>query len=150
MIGANAAKTLSGLEYLQKMIQGEIPSSPIGRLMDMSGAEISEGRVVFSAMPQEFHYNPIGVVHGGFFATLLDSALGCSIHSALPAGVGYTTLELHINFIRAITQTTGMVQAIGEVIHVGRTVATSQARLVDASGKLYAHGTTTCMIFRPD
>jgi uncharacterized protein (TIGR00369 family) len=90
------------------------------------------------------------VVHGGFFATLLDSALGCSIHSALPVGVGYTTLELHINFIRAITQTTGMVQAIGEVIHVGRTVATSQARLVDANGKLYAHGTTTCMIFRPD
>jgi uncharacterized protein (TIGR00369 family) len=150
MIGANAAKGLSGLEYLQKMINGEIPSSPIGRLMDMSGAEISEGRVVFSAMPQEFHYNPIGVVHGGFFATLLDSALGCSIHSALPVGVGYTTLELHINFIRAITQTTGMVQAIGEVIHVGRTVATSQARLVDANGKLYAHGTTTCMIFRPD
>lgn len=149
MIGASAARTLSGMDYLQAMLRGEFPPPPIAKLMNFTLSEVSEGHAIFTCQPGEYHYNPIGVVHGGLAATLLDSALGCSVHSALPAGVGYTTLELHVNLLRAITATTGLLRCESEVIHMGRTVATAQAKLTDEAGKIYAHGTTTCMIFRP-
>jgi len=103
---------------------------------------------VFAVTPQEFHYNPIGVVHGGLAATLLDSAMGCAVHSTLPAGVGYTTLEFKVNFARAITGDTGRVVCEGNLIHRGRTVATAEGRVIaEDTGKLLAHGTTTCLLF---
>lgn len=150
LIGASAARTMSGMEYLNAMLRGEIPRPPISHTMDFTLESCSEGRAVFSVTPSEFHYNPIGMVHGGLAATLLDSALGCAIHTTLPAGVGYTTLELHINLVRAITKDSGLLRAEAEIIHLGRTLGTAQARLSGSDGKLYAHGTTTCMIFRPD
>ena len=109
-----------------------------------------EGRAVFECTPSEYHYNPIGVVHGGLAATLLDSALGCAVHSTLAAGAGYSTVELHVNLVRPITMQTGRMRCEAEIVHVGRSMATAQGRLTDAAGKLYAHGTTTCMIFGVD
>ncbi|NTX01356.1 PaaI family thioesterase [Myxococcus sp. CA051A] len=147
--GVAAAKSLSGLEYLRAIVRGEVPGAPIAALMGFAPVEVSEGRAVFVVEPGEHHYNPIGTVHGGLAATLLDSALGCAVHSTLPVGAGYTTLELHVNMVRAISHDTGLLTCTGEVIHVGGRVATAQARLTDADGKLYAHGTTTCMVFRP-
>jgi uncharacterized protein (TIGR00369 family) len=149
MPGARLGQTMSGLEYLQAMTSGKIPPPPIAVLLGFWPVEVSEGRVVFAMEPAEYHYNPIGTVHGGLAATLIDSALGCAIHSMLPAGVGYTTLELKVNYLRPMTSKTGTVYCEGEVIYVGGRVATAQARLHDAEGKLYAHGTTTCMIMRP-
>ena len=143
-----AGQSMSGLEYLQAMQTGKVPSAPIAALMGMWIAEVSEGRVVFAAEPAEYHYNPLGIVHGGFAATLLDSALGCAIHSVLPVGTNYTTLELKVNYLRPMTQKTGTVYCEGKIIHLGGRVATAEARLTDAAGKLYAHGTTTCMVFR--
>jgi uncharacterized protein (TIGR00369 family) len=146
---AEAGRGLSGLEYLQKIVAGELPRPPIGALMNFAIAELSEGRAVFTVEPAEYHYNPIGVVHGGLAATLLDSAMGCAVHSMLPAGAGYTTLEIKVNFLRAMTAETGTVRCEAQAIHIGGRTATAEGRVVDASGKLYAHGTTTCMIFRP-
>ncbi len=114
----------------------------------MGVSEVSEGRVIFTCVPHEWHYNPIGVVHGGLAATLLDSAMGCCVQTMLPMGVGYTTLELSVNYIRAMTLKTGEVRAIAEIIHSGRQTATAQAKILDADSKLYAHGTTTCLILR--
>jgi uncharacterized protein (TIGR00369 family) len=150
MLGASAAMTMSGLEYLQAMSRGEIPVPPISKLMNMSGMEVSAGRVVFSVVPEEYHYNPIGMVHGGLAATILDSALGCTIQTMLPAGVGYSTLELKVNYVRTMTIKTGRVRAIGEVIPMGRTTAIAEAKLLDDQDKLYAFATTTCMIMRPE
>lgn len=149
MVGAKAAPTMSGLEYLQAMGRGELPPPPIMATLAIEPVEIVEGRVVFAVTPAEFHYNPIGVVHGGLASTLCDSAMACAIHSTLPAGVGYTTLELKINFVRPLTIATGRVQCEGTIIHPGGRVATAEARITDAAGKLYAHATTTCMILRP-
>ena len=148
-IVANAARSMSGLEFLQKIANGEVPPPPIMQLINFQGAEVSEGKAVFKCTPDERHYSVLAMVHGGVAATLLDTALACSIHSLLPAGVGYTTLELHVNYVRPLTIKTGEIRCEGEVIHLGRTVATAQARIVDAAGKLYAHATTTCMILRP-
>ena len=145
---ANAAAGLSGLEYLHKIVAGELPPPPIGLLLDFRIAEISEGGAVFLVTPAEFHYNPIGVVHGGVAATLLDSAMGCAVHSTLPAGASYTTLEIKVNYVRAMTAETGEVRCEAKVIHVGGRTATAEGRIVDAGGKLYAHATTTCLIFR--
>ena len=146
---AEAGRSLSGLEYLQKIVAGELPRPPIGALMNFGISELSEGRAVFTVEPAEYHYNPIGVVHGGLAATLLDSAMGCAVHSTLPAGVGYTTLEIKVNYIRPMTAETGSVRCVANVIHVGGRTATAEGRVVDQSGKLYAHATTTCIIFRP-
>jgi uncharacterized protein (TIGR00369 family) len=146
LIGAQAALSLSGLEYLQKVASGELPGPPIARLMNFTGFDVESGRAVFRALPDESVYNPIGLVHGGFTSTLLDSAMGCAVHSTLPVGSGYTTLELKVHMVRPITVDTGEVTCTGTVIHAGRRVATAEGRLTDASGKLYAHGTTTCMI----
>ena len=150
MITANAGYGQSGLAFLQRMMQGEIPPPPIARLIGFRLSEVSEGKAVFTCTPGEQHYNPIGVVHGGLAAILLDSAMGCAVQTMLPEGVGYTTAELHINLVRAITSTTGLLRAEAEVIHSGRRMATAQGRIVDEQGKLYAHGTTTCMVFEPE
>lgn len=145
-----AARTgmgMSGLAYMQAMIAGELPKPPIAHTLDFNLLEASEGRAVFGIQPSEFHYNPIGVIHGGLAATLLDSALGVAVHTTLPQGKGYTTAQLNINLTRPITATTGYLRAEAQVIHVGRTTATAEGRLVDEHGKLYAHATTTCLIF---
>ena len=145
---AEAGRGLPGFEFLQKIVNGELPQPPLARLMDFQIVELEEGCAVFAVNPAEFHYNPIGVVHGGLAATLLDSAMGCAIHSMLPAGSGYTTLELKVNFIRAMTAETGRVRAEGKLIHLGGRTATAEGRVIDESGKLYAHATTTCLILR--
>ena len=145
---AARGKGLSGLEYLHAIAAGEIPPPPIAVLLGFELEEVEEGRAVFAVTPGEYHYNPIGVVHGGLAATLLDSAMGCAVHSTLPAGVGYTTLEFKVNFARAITGDTGRVVCEGNVIHRGRTVATAEGRVIaEDTGKLLAHGTTTCLLF---
>ena len=117
--------------------------------MNFNIVEVGEGRAVFAVDPAEYHYNPIGVVHGGLAATLLDSAMGCAVHSTLPAGAGYTTLEIKVNFIRAMTADTGRVRCEAKVVHVGGRTATAEGRVVDEAGKLYAHGSTTCLVLRP-
>jgi uncharacterized protein (TIGR00369 family) len=146
---ADAGRELSGLEYLRKIVAGELPRPPISALMNFGLVELSEGYAVFDVEPAEYHYNPIGVVHGGLAATLLDSAMGCAVHSTLPAGVGYTTLEIKVNFVRAMTAETGRVRCEAKLIHLGGRTATAEGRIIDEGGKLYAHGTTTCLILRP-
>ena len=145
---AEAGRGMSGFEFLQKIVAGDLPRPPLSSLMNFQIVELEEGRAVFAVNPAEYHYNPIGVVHGGLAATLLDSAMGCAIHSMLPAGSGYTTLELKVNFIRAMTAETGRVRAEGKLIHLGGRTATAEGRVIDDSGKLYAHATTTCLVLR--
>jgi uncharacterized protein (TIGR00369 family) len=145
---AAAISELSGLERMRRVIAGELPQSPIARLMNFRMVEAGEGRAVFEGVPEEYHYNPIGMVHGGFAATMLDSAMGCAVHTLLPARVGYTTLEFKLNFVKPVKITTGPVRAVGTVLHGGRTTALAEGRLVSADGTLYAHATTTCLIFR--
>jgi uncharacterized protein (TIGR00369 family) len=139
--------SMSGLAFLNGIIDGSLPPPPMAVTLGFHLAEASQGRVVFEGAPEFRHYNPIGSVHGGFAATLLDSALGCSIFSTLSKGETWTTLELKLNFVRGLTKDTGPVRAEGRVIHRGRSVATSEGDLRDRAGKLYAHATTTCMIF---
>jgi len=135
------------MAYLQAIMDGTLPPPPIALTLGMDLVELGEGRAVFAAEPSEYHYNPIGVVHGGLAATLLDSATGCAVQTTLPAGVGYTTLELKTNFVGAITRDTGRVLCEAEVVHRGGTIATAEGRLrVESSGKLLAHGTSTCLI----
>jgi uncharacterized protein (TIGR00369 family) len=145
---ANAGAGLSGIEYLRKIVAGELPPPPIGVLMNFRIGEVSEGHAVFLVTPEEYHYNPIGVVHGGVAATLLDSAMGCAVHSTLPAGARYTTLEIKVNYIRPMSAETGEVRCEANIIHVGARTATAEGKIVDQQGKLYAHATTTCIIFR--
>lgn len=147
-LAAQAVRSMSGLEFFQAMGAGRLPLPPIMKLMDIRPVEVSEGRIVFSVEPAEYHYNPIGTVHGGLAATLLDSAMSCAIHTMLPLGSGYTTLEIKVNFVRPLTSETGIVYAEGKALHVGGRVATAEGRITDAQGKLYAHGTTTCLILR--
>src|SRR5215813_13543181 len=127
----------SGLELLHAIAAGTLPKPPIANTLDFALAEVREGFVVFEVIPAEYHYNPLCVAHGGLAATLLDSAMGCAIHSTLPAVAGYTTIELKVNYIRALTATTGKVRAEGKVIHVGGRVGVAEGRIVDAEGKLY-------------
>jgi uncharacterized protein (TIGR00369 family) len=150
MIGALAGRRMAGIEYLRAIRDGRIPQPPIAWTLDFTLEEVEEGRVTFAATPAEFHYNPIGVVHGGVAVTLLDSAMGSAVHSLLPAGVGYTTLEIKTNLLRAITLDTGPVRAEGTVVHAGRRTALAEGRLTDAAGKLLAHATSTCLILRPE
>jgi len=142
----SSGKALAGIDYMKEMIAGRIAPPPIMRLMGFRLAQVGEGLAVFECEPGEQHYNPIGVVHGGLAMTLLDSAMGCCVHTRLPANTGYTTLEAKVNLVRAITAKTGTIRATGKVIHFGGKTATAEARLEDAAGKLYAHGTTTCII----
>ncbi len=148
--GAGAATEMSGLEYLRAIARGELPAAPMADLLGFALHEIEEGRVVFECVPDEYHYNPIGAVHGGLACTLFDSAMGCAVHTMLPAGVGYTTVELKVNFLRPITAKTGRLLCEGVAIHVGGRIATAESRLHDEDGKLYGHATTTCMILRED
>ncbi len=148
MPAAKLGQSMSGFEYIQAVQTGKVPPPPIAVLLGMWIEDLSEGRVVFAVEPAEYHYNPIGMVHGGLAATLLDSALGCAIHSTLPAGTGYNTLQLNINYVRPLSTKTGVVYCEGKVIHSGGRVATAEGRLTDANGKLYAHATTTCIILK--
>lgn len=143
-----AAQHMSGREYLEAIRDGRVPPPPIAQLLGFRLTEVEDGRAVFTTEPAEYHYNPIGVVHGGFAATLLDSAMGCAVASRLPQGVVYTTLEIKVNYVRPLTMETGPVRCEGAVIHLGGTVATADGRLTDAAGKLYAHATTTCLVMR--
>lgn len=147
VVSPEVLTSYDGLDFLRAIIDGTQPRPPIFELMGMTASEAVFGRVAFEGVPEFRHYNPIGSVHGGFAATMLDSALGCAIFSTLKKGETWTTLELKVNYVRAMTKDTGPVRAEGRIIHRGRTVATSEGDLKDASGKLYAHATTTCMIF---
>jgi uncharacterized protein (TIGR00369 family) len=131
------------------MIAGALPSPPIATLLGFDLVEVDEGRAVFAAVPGPEHYNPIGMVHGGLAATLIDSATGCAVHTTLPAGAAYTTTDVQVRFVRPITRDTGRLECVGEVVHRGRTVATAQARLT-AGDKLLAHGTASLLILSPD
>lgn len=137
----------SGLDFLQGMIAGRHPNPPMCETLGFHLVEVESGRAVFEGIPRFEYYNPIGTVHGGFAATMLDSSLGCAIFSTLAKGDGWTTLELKLNLVRPITQDTGPVKAEGRLIYRGRTVGTSEGDLKDAAGRIYAHATTTCMIF---
>jgi uncharacterized protein (TIGR00369 family) len=137
----------TGLQMFEAMFAGELPRPPIGDTLDFVPIHIEPGLAVFQGRPQRKHYNPLGTVHGGWFATLLDSAVACAVHSTLPVGKGYTTLELKLNIVRALTDAVPLVRAEGRLVHGGRQVATAEGRLVGPDGKLYAHATTTCLIF---
>jgi len=140
-----AGKT--GLEVMQAMLRGELPYPPIAQTLDFTVIEVAEGRAVFQGTPGPAHLNPMGTVHGGWYATLLDSALGCAVHTMMPVGRGYTTAELGVNLVRAIGAKAPRVRAEGKVIHCGRQLATAEAKLYGPDGTLYAHGTTTCLVF---
>ena len=143
---AESGRGMAGIEFLRTMAAGKLPPPPIAQLMGFRLVEVDNGLAVFECTPGEQHYNPIGVVHGGLAMTLLDSCMGCSVQTVMPAGSGYTTLEAKVNLVRALTSTTGKVRATGRLIHAGKSIATAEGRIEDASGKLYAHGTTTCII----
>lgn len=137
----------AGAEFLRMIKDGELPLAPIFETLDFHLAEVEVGRVVFAGRPQRRHYNPIGTVHGGWAATLLDSCMACAVHSTLPAGQGYTTLEIKVHYTRAVRDDMGLLRAEGRIIHSGRQIGTSEGRLVDDKGRVYAHGTTTCLVF---
>ena len=141
------ARTMDGLSLFKGLLEGRFPAPPITKALGFRVSAVELGRVVFDYTPVYDHYNPLGTVHGGIAATLLDSVMGCCIHTTLKAGIGYTTVEIKVNYVRAMTDKTGEVRAEGKVINVGSRIATSESRLVDAAGKLLAHGTTTCLIF---
>jgi uncharacterized protein (TIGR00369 family) len=140
-----AGKT--GLEALRAMLAGALPYPPIARTLSFQLLEVEEGRALFQGAPGPDHLNPLGSIHGGWYATLLDSALGCAVHTMMPAGRGYTTAELGVNLVKAISPKVQRVRAEGKVIHCGRQLATAEARLYGPDGTLYAHGTTTCLVF---
>ncbi len=141
------ARAMDGMTMFTEMLAGRLPAPPICRTLGMALAEIEPGRVVFAYTPVFEHYNPPGSVHGGIAATLLDSVMGCCVHTTLKAGTGYATVEIKVNYVRAMTDKTGPVRAEGRIINVGSRIATSEGKLMDATGRLLAHGTTTCLIF---
>jgi uncharacterized protein (TIGR00369 family) len=142
-----AWREMGGLSYLQVLIRDELPRPPFGILLGFSLIEADEGWAVFSVEPAEYHYNPLGSAHGGLASALLDSALGCAIQTMLPAGATYTTAQSNVNFVRPLTVETGPVRCEAKALHVGRKLATAEGQLIDADGKLYAHGSTTCVVF---
>ena len=146
MTCAAAARAMSGRDFLEAMVRGDYPRPPIAHALGFALVEVGEGAAVFEVTPAEYHYNPIGVVHGGLLATLLDSAMGCAVNAALPVGMGFTTLEIKVNYLRPLTMATGPVRAEGTVVHLGRRVAVAEASLSDASGKVYATASATCLI----
>lgn len=140
-------RTLDGLALFKGLVEGRFPAPPIAKVLGFTLTEVEFGRVVFAYTPVADHYNPLGTVHGGVAATLLDSVMGCCVHTTLKAGIGYTTVEIKVNYVRAMTDKTGPVTVEGKVINVGSRIATSEGKLYDGAGKLMAHGTTTCLIF---
>ena len=137
----------SGLEMMQALLRGELPYAPIARTLDFTLVEVGAGLAIFQGTPGPAHLNPMGTIHGGWYATLLDSALGCAVHTLMPAGRAYTTAELSVNLVRAIGPKAPRVRAEGKVIHCGRQLATAEGRLYGPDGTLYAHATTTCLVF---
>lgn len=144
---ARAIGTTSGIEMLRGMVAGELPPPPIMQALGIDGFEVEEGHATFLLTPREYHYNPLGSVHGGVIATLLDSAAGCSVHSVLPAGRGYTSLDLSVKYLRPVTIHSGQLRCVGGVLSQGRSTALGEARLFDGAGRLTAHATSTCMLF---
>lgn len=138
---------LSGLQVFEAIFARDLPAPPIGDTLDFIPIHMAPGLAVFQGKPKLRHYNPLGTVHGGWFCTLLDSAVGCAVHTTLPAGKGYTTLEIKVNMLRPLTDAVPLVRAEGKVVHAGKQVATAEGRIVGADGKIYAHATTTCLIF---
>jgi uncharacterized protein (TIGR00369 family) len=147
VVSPDVLMSYDGVSFLRALLEGTLPPPPITETLGFRLASVAPGRVVFEGEPQLKHYNPIGSVHGGFAMTLLDSALGCAVHSVLGKGETYTTLEIKVNLVRPLTKDTGLVSAEGRIIHRGRSVGTAEGDVKDKSGKLYAHATTTCMIF---
>lgn len=147
---AAAGPRLSGMEFFAAMIEGKIAIPPIMSTLEFDGFSFEEGKVEFRLTPREFHYNPLGSVHGGVFATLLDSACGCAVHTKLPAGVFYTSLDLTVKFLRPVSVETGPITASGTVVQLGRRTALAEARITDAAGKLYATASSSCLIMRPE
>jgi uncharacterized protein (TIGR00369 family) len=147
LAGAALSLEMSGLDYLRRILAGQLPPPPIAVLLGMNIVEVEPGRAVFTLDVAEHLYNPIGSVHGGVFCTVLDSAMGCAVHSMLPAGKAYTTLELKVNLVKALTTETPRVSSEGRVISSGRRVATASAQIAGPDGTLFAHATTTCLIF---
>ncbi|WP_326606299.1 PaaI family thioesterase [Streptomyces sp. NBC_01799] len=146
-VSAAAVGQSTGLEFVREIATGRLPGPPIAATLDFTLDEAEHGHVVFSLVPGEEHYNPIGSVHGGVYATLLDSAAGCAVQSTLPAGMGYTSLDLTVKFLRPVTVDTGRIRAVGTVISSGRRTALAEARLLDEKDRLLAHATSTCMLF---
>jgi uncharacterized protein (TIGR00369 family) len=144
---ARAIGARDGIDVLRAIAAGAAPPPPIMQTLGVDGFEVVEGRATFLLTPQEFHYNPLGTVHGGVIATLLDSAAGCSVHSVLPAGRGYTSLDLSVKYLRPVTVHSGQLRCVGAVLSQGRSTALGEARLFDAAGRLVAHATSTCMLF---
>ena len=140
-----AGKT--GLEMMRAILQGELPAAPIGKTMNFCLIHIEEGQTIFQGTPKPAFFNPLGTIHGGWIATLLDSALGCAVHTKMPVGRAYTTAELSVNMVRALSPKVERVRAIANVLHCGRQLATAEAKLVGPDGTLYAHATTTCLVF---
>jgi uncharacterized protein (TIGR00369 family) len=139
--------TRTGLELLQAMAAGDLPAPPVMHLIDMAGMEVEEGSVTVHLDPQEFHYNPLGSMHGGVLSTLLDTAAACSVHTTLTPGEGYTSLDLNVKFLRPVTVATGRITCRGAVLQRGRRTALAEARMTDAKGRLIAHATSSCLIF---
>jgi len=146
----HARRRMSGLDFMRAWAEGRLPRAPIGETMDFHVVEAEEGRIALCATPGEFAYNHAAHVHGGYYATLLDVALGCAVDTTLPAAYGFTTLEFQVNMVRPMTAATGEIRVEGRVLHRGGRIATSEAHILDATGRRYAHGTTTCMILPPD
>ncbi|HEY8711999.1 MAG TPA: PaaI family thioesterase [Thermoanaerobaculia bacterium] len=145
---ASARRTMSGLEYMRKLVAGELESSPMARLLNIRIVEVDEGRVVVTAQPALEFENGLHIAHGGFAATLLDTALGCAVNSVMPAGKVFTTLEMKINFTHAVTRQTGTLTCSATIVHAGSRTATAEGRITDAGGKVYAHGSATFILFR--
>jgi len=147
MIGAKRAMTMKGIDYLQAMIDGEIPPPPIIALMDMTLVSAEEGTVTFTCEPNESHYNPIGTVHGGFVCTVLDSVAGCAVQSTLAAGLGYTSLEIKVNYLRGVSAASGTLTAVGRVVKPGSRVAFAEGVVTDSEGRVVATATSTLLVF---
>ncbi|CAN5157683.1 PaaI family thioesterase [soil metagenome] len=147
MVGAQRALTMTGIDYLTAMLEGEIPGPPIIALMDMTMTAAEVGTVTFTCEPNESHYNPIGAVHGGFACTVLDSVAGCAVHSTLPVGLGYTSLDITVNYLRPITADSGVLTAIGRVTKPGKRVAFAEGTITDAVGNLVATASSTLLVF---
>lgn len=143
---ARAAPTLSGLDFLRAILEGRLPPPPIAQVLGFSLAEVEEGRVVFTVEPGEHHYHPMGLVHGGLLATVLDSAMACAVHTKVEAGTVETTIELHVHYVRPVSRESGLLRAEGRLLHLGGRLATAQGRVLDATGRLVAHGTTSCLL----
>jgi uncharacterized protein (TIGR00369 family) len=146
IVPPETAKIMPGLQLLTGVMEGTLPAPPIQQALDFRLVQVERGYTAFAGRPKFNYYNPLGSVHGGYTAALLDSCMACAVHSTLEAGYSYVTLEIKINYVRAITSDTGEVRAEGKVINSGKRIATAEGRLFDAAGKLYAHGTTTCLI----